>query len=320
MLAAWAWPDGMSARGPSVSSCRCRGVIDITAAMQPWAAITARSASPARGEALMARRPWRRPCRRRARAGAAGSAGDARGRRRPAGTEPGCQQQRIRPQADEQQQRGQGKPCRGEDKGPGQGRQAQGLPDEGAGTDEVGTGDGADGHGPHDDCQGAAAVFRIGEVDGGEAGLQVGGRAEAQQGRGQQQHREVPRHRGHDHQQGSGHGGEQARDEGGAPAAPAGQSGEGQGGRSGAEGHDRGDRPGPGVGAGELDGQQGADGQAGAAAYAAEELRGAQHPNGTALDPLGIQRRTVHCRCVKDFHGPSLAEPCGLLGVAHALA
>ena len=45
------------ARGPSVSSCRCRGVIDITAAMQPWAAMTARRASTARGEARMARRP-----------------------------------------------------------------------------------------------------------------------------------------------------------------------------------------------------------------------------------------------------------------------
>ena len=57
VLAAWVWPAGMSAMGPSVSNCRCRGVIDITAAMQPWAAMIARRASRARGEAWMARMP-----------------------------------------------------------------------------------------------------------------------------------------------------------------------------------------------------------------------------------------------------------------------
>ena len=153
---------------------------------------------------------------------------------------------------------------RGEYEGSGQCRQPEGLPHQGAGRIRLGPATAPMVTAHTTIGQGPAAVFGVGEVDGGEARLQVGGRAEPQQGRGQQQHREdCPYTVDSDHQHGAGHGGEQARDQGDPAAAASGES------RRGAARPAAAPsvmmvvtEPAQALRAGELDGQQGADGQA----------------------------------------------------------
>ncbi len=294
MLAAWAWPAACRPAGPRSAVA---GAGASSTSRRPCSrGRQSRRGGPARpaarpdgAQAVTEAVPPSGP------AGAAGS-GAAAGvvplarppcRRRPAGTEPGGQQQRIRPQADEQQQRGQrqARPRRTRRVRPGPAG-PRASPTRAPGRIRLGpaTAPTVTAHTTiardRPRCSGSArstAAKRACRL----AAVPRPSRAAASSSTGK-----LPVTVDTITSRASGHGGEQARDQGGPPAAPVRPVRRGAGRPPRPEGHDRGDRSGPGVGAGELDGQQGADGQAGAAADAAEELRGAQHPNGTALDPL----------------------------------
>ncbi len=220
-------------------------------------------------------------------------------------------EERIGPQEAPDDQQGAGEGEHGEQIGAGELGEADLFGDFAHGRREVRAEHRADGGGPDDDGEGAAAVLRGGEIGGGIARLQTGGGGAADADQAEQRQREEIEAGADDDDERAEDADGVADHESGAAAAQVHDARDGDGGQRGAD-HAGGGGEAAVRLAGELGGQQRADGGAGGDPHPTEHLRAGQDLHQAALgglDGVGFDRVV---------NWVSMASSLGKVGCGHA--
>jgi hypothetical protein len=150
-------------------------------------------------------------------------------------------EQRVRAQADQEQESRQRESRRRENKGPSDPWQAHRLSHYSARLDQIWAGHCASGDSPDDNGKGTAPVLRIRQINGSKSGLEICSRGQSQEGGSGQEYGKQARYRCRDHQKRTQHSAQDTSHEPNPTATPSGEARQRHGGNRSRQSRDSGD-------------------------------------------------------------------------------